>query len=427
MKPSTLPTYQSIENRISFQQVFANPGFNGHNAGMSSRFLPVIESIATETPEYTIQQSDAAQVVANLSNLEHNRHRIEKLYRNTQIDTRHLAINLLSDEAIAFSKSTGNIESRMQRYQKYAVPLAERVAQQAIESASVQMKTHECGEPDSDIKDSIHQIVFVSSTGFVAPGVDVALIEKLGLRRDIARVTVNFMGCAAAMNGLRVACDHVRAYPTHKVLLVCLELSSVNAAFEDNLNDVIIHSIFGDGCAAVVVGAREGADAMGGGNIVIHDHLSYLVEDTQDGITLGVRDNGITCELSRQLPDYIEVGVGPIIERYLMSHQLKKDDINLWAVHPGGTRIIQKVQQSLGLSDDQVCDSWSILRQYGNMLSPSVLFVIERMLQRLRQNPCSSQRSSQKLSSSPQVKALTGLAFSFSPGVGIEGILFQVI
>lgn len=377
----------------------------------AKQYLPVIESIATGNPEYMIRQSDAAQVVANLPNLEQNRSRIEKLYSNTRIDTRHLAVNLL-DESIVSITQHDTIQTRMQQYQKYAVPLAEQVSRKAIQSAAERSS-------EQQTKNSIGLIVFVSSTGFGAPGVDAALIEKLELPRNTARVTINFMGCAAAMNGLRTACDHVRAHPTHKVLLVCLELSSVNAVFDDEINDVIIHSIFGDGCAAVVVGACE-AQAIAPGNIVIRDHLSYLIEGTTDGITLGVQDKGITCKLSRHLPDYIEAGVGSVVEGFLADHKLTKAEIDLWAIHPGGTKIIQKSQQALELTDAQVAPSWEVLRQYGNMLSPSVLFVLERML--FGAQP--SQKLSQFDVAQPK-NSLTGIAFSFSPGVGVEGILFQ--
>ncbi|HEY9622374.1 MAG TPA: 3-oxoacyl-[acyl-carrier-protein] synthase III C-terminal domain-containing protein [Crinalium sp.] len=397
------------------------PNLNAFDAIRPKPILATIESIATGTPEHIIPQSDAAKVVANLPNLEKNRSRIEKIYSNTQIETRQLAVDLLSDEAIAFSRTPNNLQARMQMYQEHAVPLAERVARQALQSAASNLETNDpfC----KTIEESIRLIVFVSSTGFVAPGVDAALINKLGLRRDTARVTVNFMGCAAAMNGLRVAADHVRSNPTHKALVVCLELSSVNAVFEDDLNDVIIHSIFGDGCAAVVIGACEEEEAIAQGKVVIRDHLSYLVENTEDGITLGVEANGITCRLSRDLPDYIENGVGPVIENFLASHELSKDEIDFWAVHPGGTRIIQKAQKSLGLSDRQVAESWDVLRQYGNMLSASVLFVMQRML-----NNVSALHQDGNLGYSNRNSAnkpLTGIAFSFSPGVGVEGLLFQ--
>jgi alpha-pyrone synthase len=379
-------------------KTIAQPSFTSfaQSFNYSKQILATIESIATGTPEHCIAQSDAAQTVAQLS--AQHQSRIETIYQNTRIDHRHLALNLMSKDAIAFAK-TSPIQARMQMYKDYAIPLAERVAKQALEAMN-----SACPE---QLKDSIRQIVFVSSTGFVAPGVDTEVIKRLGLRRDIARVTVNFMGCAAAMNGLRVASDHVRAYPTHRSLVICLELSSVNAVFEDDMNDVIIHSIFGDGCAAVIVGACEQEEALAQGKVVIREHLSQLIAGTEDGITLGIRENGITCKLSRQLPDYIEAGVNPVIEQFLAEHGLHKAHIDLWAIHPGGTRIIERSQRSLGLNDAQVADSWEILRQHGNMLSASILFVLERMLS----------RSSGRL--------LTGMAFSFSPGVGIEGILFQ--
>lgn len=400
----------------------------------SKKFLATIESIATGTPNNIVRQSDAAELVGNLPTLEQNRSRIDKLYRNTRIDTRHLAVNLLSEEIVAFSRERGNIQARMQMYKEHAVPLAERVTREALSTAAASTKASNPFSSEK-IEDSIRLIVFVSSTGFIAPGVDAELIKNLGLSRDTARVTVNFMGCAAAMNGLRVACDHVRANPTHKALVVCLELSSINAVFEDEVNDVIIHSIFGDGCAAVVVGACEEEQAIGQGKIVIRDHLSHLVEQTEDGIVLGVQDNGITCQLSRQLPDYIEAGVGPIIERFLASHELTKQSIDLWAVHPGGTRIIERAQRSLGLSDSQVADSWEILRQYGNMLSPSVLFVMERMLSRCKKDSPSADEEHVGLGnpnddckkSTEEMRALTGIAFSFSPGIGVEGLLFQEV
>jgi alpha-pyrone synthase len=366
--------------------------------------VPTIEAIATGTPDRILKQSEAARFVANLPSLKQNQSRVENIYQNTRIETRHMAVDLLSDEQVAFCREGNTIQARMEMYREYGIPLAEKVAAKAI--AKIGSET---------IKNEIGLIVFVSSTGFVAPGVDAELIKRLGLRRDTARVTVNFMGCAAAMNGLRVASDYVRAYPNRKALVVCLELSSVNAVFEDNLNDVIIHSIFGDGCAAVVVGACNKNTARGSGKIAITQHLSHLIENTEDGIVLGIEDNGITCRLSRYLPDYIEAGVGSIVRDFLASQELTQEDIDWWAVHPGGTKIIQKVQTSLSLTDAQVADSWDILKQYGNMLSASVLFVMERMFERLDDRTAIDS------------KPLTGIAFSFSPGVGLEGILFQVL
>lgn len=368
----------------------------------SNRVVPVIEAIATGTPDRVLKQADAAKLVANLPSIKKNQSRIEKIYKNTRINTRHTAIELLTDEQVAFSRKRNTIKARMDMYGKHALPLAEKVANEAFSQANI-----------SNIKDDIGMVIFVSSTGFIGPGVDAGLIERLGLNRNTSRVTVNFMGCAAAMNGLRVGSDYVRAYPHRKALLVCLELSSLNTVYDDNLNDIIIHSIFGDGCAAVILGACHENSANSIGKIAITQHLSHLIENTEDGIVLGVEDNGITCRLSRFLPDYIEAGVNPVIESFLVSHKLTKEDIDIWAVHPGGTKIIQKSQASLGLTDEQVAISWKMLQQYGNMLSVSILFVLEEIFSQLD--------SKNVLDSKP----INGLAFSFSPGVGLEGILFQ--
>ena len=422
------------------QQNELMPKFYQENIS-TKQVLVTIEGIATGTPDNIIPQADAAKFVANLRGLNRNRDRIEKIYKNTRIDQRHLAINLLSEATYEFSRKPGTIQERMEMFEDYALPLAEKVAQKALKSAEISTKFSNYFYSEN-IEDTIGLIVFVTSTGFIAPGIDTKLIKSLGLKRNIARIPVHFMGCAAAMNGLRVACDYIKANPSQKALVVCLELSSVNAVFEDNINDVIIHSIFGDGCAAVVLGAREEKMLLGQNKIVIKDNFSYLVADTEDGIRLGITDNGITCKLSRDLPNYIEAGVDPIISNFLAGHELTKDGIDLWAVHPGGTRIIEKVQSSLGLNDEQVAVSWEILRQYGNMLSCAILFVIERIILRLEAESLTAGKTpiledysgqkktlSKKLTKSKKLsdvkKTLTGISFSFAPGVGVEGILFE--
>lgn len=239
----------------------------------SNWIYAAIEGMATGNPEHVISQADAAKFVADLPGMERHQDRIASIYKNTRINNRHLAYNFLTEPESTYNRS---IQERMQAYKEYAMPLAEKVAKEAIESAR---------KYNPNIEDSIRQIVFVSSTGFVGPGIDAELIARLGLRRDISRATVNFMGCAAAMNGLHLACDRVKANPHHKSLVICLELSSVNAVFDESINDVIIHSIFADGCAAMVVGASTESEAIGTGKILIKDRLSYLVENTQDGIT----------------------------------------------------------------------------------------------------------------------------------------------
>ncbi|WP_216912223.1 type III polyketide synthase [Nocardia noduli] len=357
----------------------------------------VIESIATGSPAQVFDQAAAAGQVAELFGDERQRTRIARIYQKTRIDTRRLAVDPLDPEFLEYSRKPGTIRERMNLFYEHAVPLAVDVAGRAV--AGIEDKT------------DIGLLVFVTSTGFIAPGVDVAVVKQLGLSPKVSRVVVNFMGCAAAMNGMRTAVDYVRAHPDKKAMLICIELSSVNAVFDDDVNDVITHSLFGDGCGAVVIGTSQVHQPLKPGSVVIRDSFSHLLDDAEDGIVLGVNNSGITCELSENLPQYIYNGVDPVVTEVLAANGLRKADVDLWAIHPGGPKIIEESARSLGLASETAALSWDVLAEHGNMLSVSLIFVLERMI-------------AQTESTGP---ISTGVAFSFAPGVTLEGMIFDII
>lgn len=360
--------------------------------------VAVIEGIATGSPSETYSQAEAAGKVAALFADPVQQARIPRVYEKTRIDTRRLAVDPLDPQFLAYSRKPATIRERMDLFYEHAVPLAVDVAGRAIAGVA---------DPAADIG----LLVFVTSTGFIAPGVDVAVVKKLGLSPSIGRVLINFMGCAAAMNGIRSAADYVRAHPDKKALVIALELSSVNAVFDDDINDVIIHSLFGDGCGAVVIGAGQVHQPLAPGSVVIRDSFSRLFDDAEDGIVLRVNDNGITCELAESLPQYILHGVDPVITEALHRNGLRKSDVALWAIHPGGPKIIEQSAHSLGIPAETAAPSWDILAEHGNMLSVSLIFVLENMIQ-------------QAESAAP---ISTGVAFSFAPGVTLEGMIFDII
>jgi alpha-pyrone synthase len=361
--------------------------------------VPVIESIATGTPGGVVDQAAACDRVAELfATNNEQRTRIAKVYQKTRIATRRLAVDPLDPGFDAFRRDSGTVRDRMNLFYEYAAPLAVDVARRALE-----------GVPGGAAE--IGMLVFVTSTGFIAPGVDVAVVKQLGLAPSVSRVVINFMGCAAAMNGIRAAADYVRAHPNMKALVVCIELSSVNAVFADDVNDVIISSLFGDGCGAVIIGASEVQHPLPPGRVVLRRSFSRLFDDAEDGIVLGVNHNGITCELAENLPDYIYNGVDPVISKVLADNGLQKSDVDVWAIHPGGPKIIEQSVRSLGIPAEAAAASWEVLAQYGNMLSVSLIFVLELIL---------------KEAESPKPIS-TGVAFSFAPGVAVEGLLFDVV
>ena len=364
--------------------------------------VAVIESIATGAPGRVVPQDAAAARVAELFDLDpEQRERVTRVFEKTRIDSRRMAIDPLDPEFDEFRCAAGTVRDRMGLFYAHAAPLAVEVAARAVAGV-------EGGA------EAIGLLVFVTSTGFIAPGVDVAVVRGLGLSPSVSRLVVNFMGCAAAMNGLRTASDYVRSHPGRKALVVCIEMCSVNAVFAGGVNDVIISSLFGDGCGAVVVGAGQVQQQLAPGRIVIRETFSRLLDAAEDGIVLGVNHNGVTCELSENLPAYIFDGVDPVITGVLADLELRKSDVDLWAIHPGGPKIIEQSARSLGIPPSAAAHSWDVLARFGNMLSVSLLFVLEAMKTAVAEpdsggEPC------------------TGVAFSFAPGVTVEGFVFDIV
>ncbi|GAA1077471.1 type III polyketide synthase [Tsukamurella spumae] len=361
--------------------------------------VAVIESLATGSPSQVYDQAESADRVASRFDDPRQAERIRRVYAKTQVAERHLALDPLTEEFAAFSARPDTIRERMDLFFEHAAPLAIDTARRAL------------GTVDPA---DVGQLVFVTSTGFLAPGVDVAVIRALGLSPGTSRVVINFMGCAAAMNALRVSTDYVRAHPDRKSLMICLELSSVNAVFSGDPNDVVISSLFADGCGAALIGASEVGHPLPAGNIVVRDTFSHLLDGAEDGIVLGVNADGITCELAESLPQYIVDGVAPVIDGVLQRNGLDRNAVAHWAIHPGGPKIIESAATALGLPEEASRLSWDVLAGHGNMLSVSLLFVLERLLARVASDGADGAPS-------------TGMAFSFAPGVTVEGFLFDVV
>ncbi|MFE6924854.1 type III polyketide synthase [Nocardia sp. NPDC057663] len=362
----------------------------------SAPTVPVIEAIATGAPSLVLDQTVAADWMAGQFTDPEQQSLVRRIFRKTEINTRRFAVDPLEAGLPAPSGQPATIQDRMRLFYRHAVPLAVDVARRALDGA--------------DPAD-VGLIVFATSTGIMAPGVDVAVVEHLGLPRSVARLVVNFMGCAAAMNGIRAASDFVRANPDKKAMVLCLELNSVHAVPVEDVNDVVAHSLFGDGCGAVVIGAHSETELAAAGTIVIRDTFTHLFEGTQDGIAVGVNQDAITCELSETVPQYIYDGVAPVVGDVLRRNGLRQSDIDVWAIHPGGPKILLESARSLGLPPEAASTSWDVLGEYGNMSSVSLIFVLERI--------AAQTEVTEPIS--------TGVAFSFAPGVTIEGFVFDVV
>lgn len=382
--------------------------------------FPIISSIATGHLPYRTEQMGALNCVLNSpAYTEDKLHKtmpretlLTRMYQNTQIKSRFLGIpdfiypqeeknksNLFFWEDGDFSNKT--LQERLVKFKELGVPLAVEVARNALNRAGVDPK-------------SVRKITLVSSTGFHGPGIDCSVIKELGLPQDIDRCSVGFMGCAAAINGFRVTSDFCRSHPGEPALLICIDISSVHATLKGDFN-AIIHSIFGDGCAAAVLVGQRAKDVEPGSFGIFGNH-SMLVPGTEDGISLYMNHNGISCNLSKNLSSYLRGGMKAYIHDLMEKGGIKNvSDIDLWAVHPGGTRILEAVEAAVGLTRDQTKTSWKILETFGNMLGPTVMFVLEELLM----------KDQEQMKHMYERGADNCLAFSFSPGIGIEGLFLK--
>ncbi|GAA4159347.1 type III polyketide synthase [Gryllotalpicola daejeonensis] len=246
----------------------------------------------------------------------------------------------------------------------------------------------------------VTHVVTVSCTGFFAPGPDVALVRGLGLRPDVRRLNIGFMGCHGAFPGLRAAVDACRAEPTAVVLVVCVELCTLHLRSSEDPDQIVSGTVFGDGAAAAIVAShpRTGLriDAL-------HSELSR--RETEGDLAWSIGDQGFDLVLSSYVPKLLEHEIGAALAPLEPGRSWSL--IENWAIHPGGRAILDRTQEALGLSDAQLAPSRAVLREYGNMSSPTVLFVLDRVMRRAR----------------PGERVV---ATAFGPGVTVESALMTV-
>jgi predicted naringenin-chalcone synthase len=278
---------------------------------------------------------------------------------------------------------------RVRFYAEHAPSLAIRAAHAALEAASMPAA-------------SATHLVTVSCTGFRAPGVDWALVRALGLPPTVERTHVGFMGCHGAINALRVAAAFAGADEAARVLVCAVELCSVHYHYGWDPQKVVANALFADGAAAVA-GCAASAAATGAWRVAATG--SCLLPDSATAMTWTVGEHGFEMTLSKEVPRLIATHLRPWLEGWLARHGLAVADVGCWAVHPGGPAVLDAVEAALGLSETALAASREVLAEFGNMSSPTVLFILERLRAGRASPPC--------------------VALAFGPGVAAEAALLR--
>jgi len=283
----------------------------------------------------------------------------ERIFANSGVRTRQAAVSPLLEDV-----SDWSTERRMRRYQVEAVPLGKEAVDRALTDAGVAAA-------------DLGLFAVCSCTGYATPGLDILLARDMGMSPNVQRLFVGHMGCYAALPGLGTVADFVvaRGRPG---LLLCAELTSLHlqpAGARTDVQQIVSHALFSDAAVAVVV-------TPGSSGYAVREVTAVTDTSTADLMTWEVTDQGFRMGLSPQVPSVLALHVRRMVDDLLSRHGLTIEDVDGWAVHPGGPKILDVVEEQLGLPADALAASRGVLSTYGNCSSPTVLLVLEALRKR---------------------------------------------
>jgi len=326
-----------------------------------------IVSVGTSVPPYVIDQVSAKQFSRNMFK-EHfsDIDRLMKLFENTNIEKRHFCVPM---EWFEYEHS---FEEKNIIYVKNAIELSK----QALLS---------CLDKTAFSTEDIDHIFFISSTGISTPSIDAFLFNdpELTFSAHIKRTPIFGLGCAGGAAGISRAMEYTMAYPYAKALVIALEIGELAFLKNDpSKSNLVATSLFADGAAAVLVIGDEIAEQTKITNTLsVLDSQSTIWDDKLDVMGWDVQNEGFKVIFSRDIPSIIKNDLVDNIEHFLKKHQLTLMDIEYFVLHPGGAKVIDAYEKSLHIDQEKTFATRKILSEYGNMSSPTVLFVLKEMLE----------------------------------------------
>jgi len=331
--------------------------------------LSKIVAIGTAVPANKHKQDDILDFMQRVYALnETDKRKLKFLYRQGGIDTRYSVIpdySLPAAEWQFYSPSENlepfpKLEQRMKWFQKEAAHLSLQAIHKCVEKIPEKKITH---------------LITVSCTGMSAPGLDLELLELLNLPATIFRTSVNFMGCYAAIHAMKIADAFCKADKNANVLIVCTELCTLHFQKENTVDNITSSMLFSDGAAAVMISGDMNQEGL-----QIDNFYSTVAAKGKNDMAWELSSKGFLMTLSSYVADMIEENFDELVQGALTTAGLKKENITNWCIHPGGKKILEAVHNSLGFTNGQLQSSYDILKEYGNMSSPTVLFVLEKIM-----------------------------------------------
>ena len=334
-----------------------------------------IIAIGTATPAHKHRQEDIMHFMQQVYAMsETDKRKLKFLYHQSGIDTRYSVVadyNKNINEWKFYPHSENlepfpSLELRMIWYNKYAPPLSVDAIRKCIDgNIAARGITH---------------LITVSCTGMSAPGLDLQVMELMDLPKNIYRSSVNFMGCYAAIHAMKMADAICKSEPAARVVIVCTELCTLHFQKEPTADNIASSLLFADGAAAVLITA----DSFEKPGLHIDDFYAEVVPKGKKDMAWELSGTGFLMTLSGYVPDLIEEDFEALVDRALQHAHTSKAAVGNWCIHPGGKRIVDSIGKTLRLSPNALAPSYSVMKQYGNMSSPTILFVLKEIMQQRR-------------------------------------------
>ena len=334
-----------------------------------------IISIGTAVPKYGTKQSTILDFMHEAYNDDTASRMLKILFNHSGINTRYSVVSDFDNNKSERNLFNGNesaptIEKRLNLFKEHAVSLAIEAIHDSFKKINTTIAEF---EPT--------HLITVTCTGLYAPGIDAALIEQLNLPNDIFHTSINFLGCNAAFPALKFGDMIAKTDENAKVLIVCVELCTIHFQPKNNHDNLLSNTIFGDGAAAVIVVPEIEAKQDYQGGMSINGFYSLLLNKGKDLMGWNITPVNFEMVLDAKVPEFIGNEVVDIVLKAGRKLNIAPEKIDKWAIHPGGKKILDTIKKQLQLNDADLQYSYKVLDEYGNMSSPTILFVLNEIMQ----------------------------------------------
>ncbi len=335
-----------------------------------------ITSIASGVPLYKHRQNDLFSFADNIySKDETDTRKLRFLYKKSGIENRYSVVpdfSSAASERKLFSADEmlepfPSIGKRMEIYNEQAPALSKKVIEDCIKNKID--------------KAEITHLITVSCTGMTAPGLDLQLMEAMDLPKNIIRTSVNFMGCYAAIHGLKLADAFCATSPHANVVVVCTELCTLHFQKEISIDNITSSLLFGDGCAAMLI-----QNDNAGKGLRIKSFFAEVSFNGKNDMAWALSSTGFLMTLSGYIPELIKENFKELVQKALAKAGKTTAEITHWCIHPGGKKILDTIAESMQLQKKELQYSYDVLKDMGNMSSPTILFVLQKILHEMEEH-----------------------------------------